>query len=75
MESTVAISLASQDQISARDKHIDIKVHHVRNLIRDRVLFLQYIPSGVHIADILTKAVPFRSVEKLRSLRQMRDSA
>lgn len=33
MDSTTAISLASQEQFSARNKHIEIKMHHVRNLI------------------------------------------
>jgi len=73
MDSTAAMGLATNDQISARNKHIDVKVHHVRNLIRDAEICLQYIPLEVHIADMLTKALPFQSVEKLRSLMNITD--
>ena len=33
MESTAAISLAMKEQVSQRNKHISIKVHHIRELL------------------------------------------
>jgi len=74
MDSTAALGLATKDQISARNKHIDIKIHHVRGLIRSGEIHLQYIPSGEHIADVLTKALPFRTLEKLCDLLHVTDT-
>lgn len=57
VDNTAAIRLATHDQVSARNKHIDIKVHHVRGLLNSDQLTLQYIPSGLQLADLFTKSV------------------
>jgi len=57
VDNTAAISLATNDQISARNKHIDIKIHHVRHLIKEGELRLAYVKSSEELADMLTKPI------------------
>lgn len=56
-DNTAAISLACNDVISTRNKHIDIKTHHVRDLIRKKELILERVGSSEQLADMLTKPV------------------
>ena len=39
----------------SRSKHIDIRVHHVREVYQQGILDLKYVPSTENVADILTK--------------------
>lgn len=52
-----AIKLASSDAYRPRTKHIDIRLHHVRDQLQAGVIELQYIPTEAQVADSLTKAV------------------
>ena len=44
--------------ISARNKHIDVRHHFIRNLLSEGVADFQYVPRKQNIADGLTKALP-----------------
>lgn len=59
MDRTAAISLASNEQVSARNKHIDIRIHHVRDLLRDGTIAVKYKTTKDNVADILTKSLPY----------------
>jgi len=39
----------------ARSKHIDIKYHHVRDIYKDKIVSISYVPTEDMIADVLTK--------------------
>lgn len=56
-----AIDLSNNAIYSARTKHIDIRHHFIRDLIKDEIVALKSIETGRMIADNLTKAV---SIEK-----------
>ena len=43
------------DQVGQRTKHIDIKWHHVRDMIKDGDLDVQYVRSDDNPSDIMTK--------------------
>lgn len=58
--STAAMALAGNEQVTARNKHIDIKTYHIKELIRNNVIHLSYVSSAANIADILTKPVSYR---------------
>lgn len=60
-DSTAAISLAQNHQVTSRNRQIEIKVHHLEELLKTHVISLNYIPSTQKPADILTKAVPYPS--------------
>ena len=62
-----AIALASNNKFHARTKHIDIRYHFIRALIRDNTLDLKYIPTDDNLADAFTKALPRPRLEKLRA--------
>ena len=49
-----------------RTKHIEIQMHYIRDLIHDRVIDLQFLPSAEQTADIFTKTF---TEQKFRSLR------
>ena len=72
MDSTAAISLATKDQVSERNKHVEIKVHHVRDLIRAGVIKLQHISTDHQPADVLKKILPRAKIEHLTHLIGMR---
>lgn len=52
-----AIKLASGEAYRPRTKHIDIRLHHVRDQINAGVIELEYISTNEQTADALTKAV------------------
>ena len=62
-----AIALAENSLSSARSKHIDVRFHFVRELLRAKTNDIQLVASEEQYADILTKfvaATPFKSHRK-----------
>ncbi|KAH9120262.1 hypothetical protein AeMF1_007492, partial [Aphanomyces euteiches] len=62
-----AIAIAKNPGQHERTKHISTKYHFVRDSVEKEVIKLQYCPSKMMIADILTKAIPREQFEILRS--------
>ena len=55
-DNQAAINLVTGEKIPARTKHIDVKYHHVREMVRDRKEFeVKYVPTVDQMADIFTK--------------------
>ena len=52
-----AIFLAKNQQIGMRTKHIDVRYHFVRDLVKDDYLELIYVHSEENYADLMTKNV------------------
>jgi hypothetical protein len=57
MDSQSAIDLANNPVHHKKSKHIAIKYHWLRQKIREMVETLQYVPSPMQLADMLTKAL------------------
>ncbi|CAL8083514.1 unnamed protein product [Prunus armeniaca] len=49
-----------------RTKHIDIRHHLIRDLVEDKILSLEFVPSEKQLVDILTKALDFHKHVTLR---------
>lgn len=49
------IKLSESEKSSHRTKHIDIKFHHLRDLVERDIIELKYCPTESMIADVLTK--------------------
>jgi len=58
MDNQSAIHIASNGRPNERTKHIDIRHHHVKDMIACRHILLRYIPTTDMTADIMTKALP-----------------
>ena len=48
-----------------RTKHIDIRYHFIRHYIQDKAIRLDYVPTKLNIADLMTKALPIQDFRRL----------
>ena len=55
VDNTGAIYLATSYSAGQRTKHIDIRVHYVREYINDGIIRVEFVKSENNDADILTK--------------------
>ncbi|KAL7291669.1 hypothetical protein TKK_0014705 [Trichogramma kaykai] len=58
-----AAKLASNPVFHARSKHIDIRAHFIREVLKKRKFYLKYLSTEEMTADILTKALPKAKVD------------
>lgn len=52
-----AAFLTKNQAFHSRSKHIDIRFHHIRNLVEEKEVELKFCSSQEQVADILTKAL------------------
>lgn len=71
-DSQAAIAIAKSPGISARTKHIDVRLHFIRERAAAGDLELRFTPSGQMLADPLTKAVPEATLCKIRPMWGLR---
>ena len=60
------IELAANPLSSARPKHIDVRFHSIRELVRTGTIAVEHIPTKEQCADLSTKALAvtnFRDTE------------
>lgn len=67
-QSAIAIATSPNYTFHARTKHIDVRLHHLRDEIKNGKIKLFYCPSTEMIADMLTKCLPAPRFEALRKL-------
>ena len=65
-DNTSAINISKNPVLHSRTKHIDIRHHFIRDLVEDKVVSLEYVPTEGQIADILTKPLDVSRFESLR---------
>lgn len=53
-----AIKLAKNPEFHARTKHIDVRVHYIREKYNEGFFEIHYAPSNEQIADVFTKPLP-----------------
>ena len=49
------ISLANNSIVSERTKHVDLRAHFVRDMIKDQVIEINFVKSAENVSDIMTK--------------------
>jgi hypothetical protein len=59
------IKLSKNSVMKERTKHIDIAYHFVREMVKDKVIELEYCPTNDMFADILTKSVSGLRLKKI----------
>ena len=61
--------MASRDSSTTRTKHIDLKYHHVRDMVQRGIIIFKHVPSWEQMADgftkIETESILERKVERL----------
>lgn len=65
-DSTAAKAIASSNNINARTKHIDVRFHHVRDMVQRKEISLRHISSVEQVADILTKPLGQATFQSIR---------
>jgi len=53
-----AIALCKNPGHHDRSKHIHVRYHHIRHLVKQRAMTVRYVQSAHMLADIFTKALP-----------------
>jgi hypothetical protein len=53
-----AIALTKNTRDHGKVKHIDIRHHYIRDLIRSGEIAIDYVPSAENLADLFTKPLP-----------------
>ncbi len=61
-----AICLASNPIAHKKSKHIQIRHHYIRECVADGSIELIYVPTAEMVADLLTKALPRHTFQRLR---------
>ena len=61
-----AIAVSKNDGKYQRTKHIDIRHHFVRDLVKKGILQVTWVPTKSQLADVLTKCVTTNQFENLR---------
>ena len=57
-DNTGAIAISKNPKNFRQTRHIDYRYHHVRDKVASGQFDIQYVPSAVNLADIMTKALP-----------------
>lgn len=70
-DSKSAIELSKNPVLHGRSKHIDIKYHFIRELVREKVIEVDYCRTEDQVADIFTKALKMETFVKLKKMLGM----
>jgi len=59
--------MQKNQSINPRIIHIDIRLHYVRELVKNNKIILKYVKSQYHLADGFTKYLKSTSMDKFRN--------
>ena len=61
-----AIKMVTSPQLNHQTtKHVRVKYHYTRQMVKEQVVRIRYVPTDRMVADILTKALPLAQHEAL----------
>ena len=63
-----AIKLAKDPVLHQRNKHIELHMHFIRNIVHDSVIEVLYFPTDDQVANIFTKSLTEVKFSKIRSM-------
>ena len=62
------IELVNVPKIRPRTKHLNLKYHFFRSMVKDKTISIHYVKSEDQITDLLTKSLVINQFQKLRKL-------
>lgn len=68
------MAIVKNENFSNRTKHIDTRYHYIRSLVAEGRIYLEYVPTEMNVADLLTKPLGPGRIETLRKLAGMVDN-
>jgi hypothetical protein len=66
-DNQAAIQIATNDTLHSRSKHIDIRYHFIREIVRRKEVELKWINTADQEADINTKGLVMSTYKRLRN--------
>lgn len=72
MDNNGAIELAGDAKATRRSKHIDIKYHHLRWCVANKVITIRHVASAENVADVFTKPLDKVKFTKFRGMMGIR---
>lgn len=67
-DNSSTIKLSKNPVLHGRSKHIDVRYHFLRDLVKDGIIELIFCRSEEQVADVLTKPLKLGAFLKLRDL-------
>ena len=67
VDNKATIYNSKNQSINPKSKHIDIRYHHIRDLVNKQIIRLKYIKSKDNLADGFTKYLNSNSMDKFRN--------
>jgi hypothetical protein len=66
-DNQAAIAISKKQYCTSATRHMKIKYHYIRELIKDGSVKVEYLPTTEMVADIMTKALDRVTFERLRA--------
>ena len=63
-----AIALAKNPVLHDRSKHIDVKFHFLKDCVNEGQIIIEFIETGLQLADVLTKPLRHLRLMELKEL-------
>jgi hypothetical protein len=67
-DSSSAIKISKNPVMHGRSKHIDVRFHFLRDLVKDGVIKLEFCGTKEQVADVMTKPLKLDQFQKLRQM-------
>ena len=67
-DNQACIAMIANNIVSGRNKHMELKMHYVRERVQAGDVKIEYVKTSEQRADILTKNLPRPTFERLRDL-------
>ena len=65
-DNQTAIDLSYAPQITRRSRHIHVRHHYIRDLVKQNMVRIEHLPTSEMTADLLTKPLPRKQIQCFR---------